>query len=502
MSLALIATRAQKGIDAPKVTVEVHLSGGLPAFSIVGLPETAVKESRDRVRSAIINSNFDFPVRKIIVNLAPADLPKEGGRYDLPIALGILAASGQLPIEKLNNFEFAGELALSGKLNSIKGALPLVLAIGEEKGKVILPQHNLNECSLITDAEVFFANNLTEVCNFFLVGKELSKLDQNKIIKKNIQYPDLSDVKGQLQAKRALEIAAAGGHSILFCGTPGSGKTMLASRLPGILPPLTKQQSLEAAKVYSVSDERNNDIFWGARPYRAPHHTASAVALVGGGSKPKPGEVTLAHQGVLFLDELPEFSKKVLEVLREPIEAGSILISRAAERVEFPAKFQFIAAMNPCPCGFYGSENKECRCSAKDIARYQAKISGPMLDRIDIQVQVNPVPQSLLLNPNLKSESSEVVQKRVILARERQIARQNIANVEINENSIEKLCFLNKDCKKLLIEAANKACLSARSLRKITKVARTIADLADSCEIEPDHVSEAIIYKNFNFFSK
>ncbi|HJW56587.1 MAG TPA: YifB family Mg chelatase-like AAA ATPase, partial [Burkholderiaceae bacterium] len=401
MSLAVLRSRALAGMHAPEVTVEVHLANGLPAFTIVGLPETEVKESRDRVRAALQNARFEFPARRITVNLAPADLPKESGRLDLPIALGILAASGQMPADALDQYEFAGELSLSGELRPIRGALAMTYAMHQDGGKqraFILPRANADEAALVGDATILPADSLLQVCAHFAAGSPEARLARHRPQAriKPPDYPDFADVKGQLQARRALEIAAAGGHSLLMAGPPGTGKSMLAARFPGILPPMSDGEALESAAVQSLSagfDLRR----WKVRPYRAPHHTASAAALVGGGGVPRPGEISLAHHGVLFLDELPEFDRKVLEVLREPLESGHITISRAARQADFPARFQLIAAMNPCPCGYLGHPAGKCRCTPDLIARYQGRISGPLLDRIDMQIQVGALSHDDLL---------------------------------------------------------------------------------------------------------
>jgi len=379
MSLAIIYTRAKLGINAPLVTVEVHISSGLPSLAIVGLPETAVKESKDRVRSAILNSYLEFPARRITVNLAPADLPKEGGRYDLAIALGILAASGQIPTQALHRYEFIGELALSGELRSVTGALPTALACADDQRELIISQPSASEAAL-SNIRVFGAQSLLQVCAHLHDREHLHQAIPPEAI--DIEHTlDMLDVKGQSQAKRALEIAASGGHNILLYGPPGTGKTMLASRLPGILPALDEREMIEVAAVYSVAAQTQAHS-WRKRPFRAPHHTASATALVGGGSNPKPGEISLAHCGVLFLDELPEFPRPVLEVLREPLESGEIRISRARAQVCFPARFQLVAAMNPCPCGYYGNNDNRCRCTVDQVRRYRDRMSGPMLDRI------------------------------------------------------------------------------------------------------------------------
>ena len=493
MSLAVVYSRAKVGINAPLVHVETHLSNGLPAFSIVGLPEAAVKESKDRVRSAIINSGFEFPASRITVNLAPADLPKEGGRFDLAIALGILAASDQVPKDKLNDYEFIGELALTGAVRGVAGVIPAALNATAAMRTLILPSANTQEASL-SRGEHLTCDHLLEICGHLIKQQSLKGLNIIPITQEQYHGPDLAQVKGQHHAKRALEICAAGGHNLLMSGPPGTGKSMLAHCLPGILPALNEQEALEVASLYSVSNQPVRPYFT-TRPFRQPHHTSSGVALVGGGTHPKPGEISLAHHGVLFLDEIPEFSRHVLDVLREPLETGHISISRAAQQVDYPANFQLISAMNPCPCGYLKQPNKRCAdCSEAKALKYQSAVSGPLLDRIDIQIEV-PALTKGLLSSNEKGESSLQVKHRVEQARAIQIQRQHCTNAQLNQQQLTELCPLTNELSNLLEDALDKLGLSARAYHRIIKVARTIADLADSFQIEKAHILEALSYR-------
>jgi magnesium chelatase family protein len=500
MALATVLSRAQNGLRADPVTVEINLGPGMPGVSVVGLPDAAVRESRDRVKAAIANSGFRFPgTRRLVINLAPADLPKDGGRFDLAMALGILAASEQVPGDALARTEVLGELSLSGEIRPVAGALPAALKAAAAGHRLLLPAANAAEAKLARRAQVFAAGHLAELCSALHAG-ELSEAPAPAPPPCPVELPDLADVRGQHQARRALEVAAAGGHSLLMVGPPGSGKSMLAQRLPGVLPPMTEDEAIEVAAIASVSPAGFDARRWGLRPYRAPHHTASGVALVGGGSVPRPGEITLAHLGVLFLDELPEFDRGVLEVLREPLETGAITVSRAARQSDFPAQFQLVCAMNPCPCGYLGDSSGRCRCTPDRVRQYRAKISGPLLDRIDLQIFVPRIEQRVLAAAGAPpaAEASAPVRARVTACRERQRARQGKANARLAPRELDRHCPLEPPARALLETALQRLSLSARAFHRVLKVARTIADLAHADTLGAAHVAEAVRYRELD----
>ncbi|MFT4583881.1 MAG: magnesium chelatase family protein [Gammaproteobacteria bacterium] len=493
MTVAIILARAIVGVDAPLVSVETHLSPGLPAFNLVGLPETAVRESKERVRSAIINSGYEFPTRRITVNLAPGDLPKHGTRFDLAIALGILAASHQVPITLLARTECIAELALTGSLRPVRGMLPAALAARDEQHALITAYGDDMEAALVSDIEVYAGSSLNSVCRHL---NGLAPLTPSSVAlptrPATHEYGDIADVHGQFQGKRALEIAASGGHNLLMLGPPGTGKSMLATRLPGLLPSLTEPEAFESAAILSISESGFNVENWRRRPFRSPHHSSSAAALIGGGSFPRPGEVSLAHRGVLFLDELPEFNRRVLEVLREPLETGRVTISRAARSADFPATFQLIAAMNPCPCGYHGDPSGRCVCTAERINRYRQKISGPLLDRIDMHIEVVRQRDWLDSTHDRSCESSAIVRDRVAAAREVQLGRQGTLNHLLSVDGLKRCAALDSQGRAFMGQAYDRFCLSARAYHRIVKLARTIADLAQSTNIKLEHLQESL----------
>jgi magnesium chelatase family protein len=501
LGLAQVFSRASMGVEAPEVIVEIHLGGGLPKTSIVGLPETAVRESRERVKAALLNAGFDFPPSNITISLTPADLPKEGSRFDLPIALGILAASGQIPEKRLAGCEFIGELSLSGTLNPVRGMLPAALQVHQQERVLVLPTANASEAALVKGNRHLHAAHLMEVVAWLNDRSPLPGLPA-PAAGKPAEVADLGDVYGQFRARRALEIAASGGHNLLFTGSPGTGKTMLASRLPGILPAMQDGEALEVAAIASISQVGLDISRWRQRPFRAPHHTASAIALVGGGSLPMPGEISLAHQGVLFLDELPEFSRHVLEVMREPLESGRIVISRARRRETYPARFQLVAAMNPCPCGLLGEASGRCHCTSEQIQRYRSRISGPLLDRIDLYVEMAR-PRNFLNRQECEiPERSAFVQARVERTRNRQLELRGCVNAQLDNAGLKKHCSLKSSDLELLKQASEQHTLSPRACHRILKVARTLADMEASDAIETPHLAEAIFYHSGNRVQK
>lgn len=497
MGLAIIHSRASIGVQAPPVTVEVHISNGMPGFTLVGLPETTVKESRDRVRSAIINSRFEFPAKRITVNLAPADLPKEGGRFDLPIALGILAASDQIARTKLESYEFIGELALSGEIRGVKGVLPAALAANQVHRCLVVPHSNGDQAALVGSERHKSAQSLLEVCADLCGQQNLSLFQSSPSVQEVSSHTrDLQDIIGQQQGKRALEIAAAGNHNLLFLGPPGTGKTMLASRLCDLLPEMSDEEAMETASIASLTQQEINQHNWKLRPFRSPHHSSSMAALVGGGTIPRPGEISLAHNGLLFLDEMPEFERKVLDSLREPLESGEIVISRAQGKTRFPARFQLVGALNPSPTGYY--EGSQARANPQSILRYLSRLSGPLLDRFDMSIEIPALPKGTLANGGDRGESTAAVRQRVLLARTRMLERSGKVNALLQSREIEQYCPLLKADAEFLESALHRLGLSIRAYHRIIKVARTIADLQGEAQIARPHLAEALGYRSMD----
>ncbi len=498
MSYATVQSCTLSGINALPVTVEIHIGGGLPGMSIVGLPQSAVRESKDRVKAAIVHVGLKFPMVKIVVNLAPADLPKQGGRFDLPIALGVLLATGQLPEGALDHRVVVGELGLTGQIRAVSGALPTALAFSQSRVGLIMPEANQHEAMRSAHTKLYLATDLLSLYSQ-LKRKRLREVKRDTFASTELDKQqglrlDMADVRGQARARRALEIAAAGAHNLIMVGPPGTGKSMLASRMPSIQPSMSDKEAMETASIQSISHTGFDDSHWGIRPFRSPHHTSSGVALVGGGSKPMPGEISMAHNGVLFLDELSEFPRAVLDVLREPMETGNISIARAARQCEFPARFQLVAAMNPCPCGYYGDDDIQCRCTPDQIARYAMRISGPFLDRIDLHVQVSRLSRQQMQSTNVQ-ESSECIRQRVSNARAIQMARQQSVNSQLRGNLLDKYVQLDKPSQTLLDNASDQLALSLRAVHRVLRVARTIADLDALCDVESEHVVEALSYR-------